>query len=156
MLDTLLIAGLESTRSFSLGVVLDMENPAHAAVDAIAPALVSCVDGGPPQSGASGWLAQADSKNVVITRLEFLEHTEIDREWGLAFHVLETSGHATRCRLRLFRSPFRARQVDFQGETIIDLTTQDDAVLIDLTPYELARVEAMFGSLPVGNQGLPV
>ena len=31
MLDTLLIAGRESTRSFSLGVVLDLENPAHAA-----------------------------------------------------------------------------------------------------------------------------
>ena len=54
-------------------------------------------------------------------------------------------GTATRCRLRLFRNPSFARQVDFQGETIIDLTTQDDAVLIDLTPHELARVEVTLG-----------
>ena len=38
-----------------------------------------------------------------------------------------------------------ARQVDFQGDTIIDLTTQEEAVLIDLTPYELARVEMTLG-----------
>ena len=146
MLDTLLIAGLELTRSFALGVVLDLENPSHAAQDLITPALVVPVEGGPPSIGPSGWLAQADSKNVVISHLGFVERTGDDRAWGLAFHLMETSGSATRCRLRLFRNPSFARQVDFLGETIIDLTTQDDAVLIDLTPHELARVEVTLGS----------
>ena len=146
MLDTLLIAGLETTRLFSFGVVLDLENPCHAAQDVLTPALVVPVETGPPPNGPTGWLAQADSKNVVISHLEFVDQTGTDRGWGLAFHLLETSGHATRCRLRLFRNPTWARQVDFQGDTIIDLTTQDDAVLIDLTPYELARVEATLGS----------
>ena len=145
MLDTLLIAGCESTRSFSLGVVLDLENPAHAALEAITPASVVPVEDGPPLIGPSGWLAQVDSKNVVISQLEFVEQTGTDRGWGLAFHLLETGGHATRCRLRLFRNPSWARQVDFQGDTIIDLTIQEDAVLIDFTPYELARVEATLG-----------
>lgn len=145
MLDTLLVAGLETTRSFTLAVVLDLENPSHAAQDVITPAPVVPVDDGPPPNGPSGWLAQADSKNVVISHLEFVETTGGDRGWGLAFHLLETSGHATRCRLRLFRNPSFARQVDFLGETIVDLTTQDDAVLIDLTPHELARVEATLG-----------
>ena len=95
--------------------------------------------------GPSGWLAQADSKNVVISRLEFVEKTGTDRAWGLAFHLLETTGHATRCRLRLFRNPSWARQVDFQGDTIIDLTIQEDAVLIDFTPYELVRIEVTLG-----------
>jgi alpha-mannosidase len=145
MLDTLLIAGRETTRSFSLGVVLDLENPAHAAQEIITPAPVVPVEDGPPSTGLSGWLAQADSKNVVISRVEFVEQTGTDRAWGLAFHLLEVGGHATRCRLRLFRSPSWARQVDFQGDTIIDLTVQEDAVLIDFTPYELVRIEATLG-----------
>jgi alpha-mannosidase len=145
MLDTLLIAGRESTRSFSLGVVLDLENPAHAAQERMTPAPVIPVEDGPPSIGPTGWLAQADSKNVVISRVEFVEKTETERSWGLAFHLLETAGHATRCRLRLFRNPSRARQVDFQGDTIIDLTVQEDAVLIDFTPYELVRIEATLG-----------
>ena len=145
MLDTLLIAGQETSRSFALGVVLDLENPAHAAQEVLTPAPVVPVDDGPPSVGPSGWLAQADSKNVVISRVEFVEKTGTDRAWGLAFHLLETGGHATRCRLRLFRSPSWARQVDFQGDTIIDLTVQDDAVLIDFTPYELVRIEATLG-----------
>jgi alpha-mannosidase len=74
-----------------------------------------------------------------------MNQTGGNRGWGLAFHILETSGHATRSRLRLFRNPSWARQVDFQGDTIIDLTTQDEAVLIDLTPYEVARVEVTLG-----------
>ena len=139
MLETLLVAGQESSRSFTMGVVLDLENPSHAAQEVITPAPVVAVEDGPPSIGPSGWLAQADSKNVVISHLEFLEKTGTDRAWGLAFHLLETGGHATRCRLRLFRNPSLARQVDFQGDTIIDLTIQEDAVLVDFTPYELAR-----------------
>ena len=101
----LLVAGRETTRSFTLGVVLDLENPAHAAQDAITPAFVVPVEDGPPSIGPSGWLAQADSKNVVISHLEFVEKTAGDRGWGLAFHLLETGGHATRCRLRLVPQP---------------------------------------------------
>ena len=145
MLDTLLIAGRERARSFSVGAVLDLENPAHTAQESMTPALVVPVEGGPPSMGPSGWLAQADSKNVLISRLEFVDKTGTDRSWGLAFHLLETSGHATRCRLRLFRNPSWARQVDFQGDTIIDLTVQEDAVLIDFTPYELVRIEVTLG-----------
>ena len=72
-------------------------------------------------------------------------HTGDERGWGLIFHLLETTGQSCRCRLRLFRNPTGARQLDFQGETIIDLTVQDDAVLCDLTPHELARVVVSLG-----------
>jgi alpha-mannosidase len=145
MLDTLLVAGLESTRTFSLGVVLDLENPAHAAQELITPAFIVQVEDGPPAAGPTGWLVRTNSKNVVILQLQFVEHTGSDRGWGLAFNLLETGGHATRCRLRLFRDPSWARQIDFQGDTIIDLTVEDDAVLIDFTPYELMRIEATLG-----------
>jgi alpha-mannosidase len=140
MLDTLLVAGSETCRSFSVGVVLDLEYPFHAAVDWITPAVVVPTDDGPPTLGATGWLAQLDHKNVVISHVAFAESTG-DRGWGLVFHLLESAGESGRCRLRLFRDPTWARQVDFLGETIIDLSTDGDAVQIDLTPHELARVE---------------
>jgi hypothetical protein len=37
--------------------------------------------------------------------------------------------------------PTYAKQVDDRGQTIIDLTVSEDAVDIDLTPFEIARVE---------------
>jgi alpha-mannosidase len=145
MLDSLLVAGGETSRSFRMGVVLDLEHPFHAAADFIRPALVVPTDLGPPATGASGWLARIDHQAVAVTHVGFAPQVSDDRGWGLVFHLLETSGQSCRSRLRLFRNPTWARQVDFQGDTIIDLTIQDDAVQIDLTPHELARVEVTLG-----------
>jgi alpha-mannosidase len=145
MLDSLLLAGGETSRSFQLGVVLDLEHPFHAAADLITPAIVVASDLGPPALGTSGWLARLDHKGVAISHVGFTPHTGDERGWGLIFHLLETTGQSCRCRLRLFRNPTGARQLDFQGETIIDLTVQDDAVLCDLTPHELARVVVSLG-----------
>jgi alpha-mannosidase len=145
MLDTLLVAGSESTRSFTLGVALDLEHPFHAAQDLIAPPLVVPVDDGPPSLGASGWLARIDRKGVAVSHVGFASTTGEGRGWGLVFHLLETAGTAGRCRLRLFRNPVCARQADFQGETIVELSIDGDAVLIDLTPHELARIEVTLG-----------
>ena len=145
MLDTLLVAGAESSRSFTLGVVLDLEHPFHAAQDLIAPPLVVPIDDGPPSLGASGWLARIDRKGVAVSHVGFANTTGEGRSWGLVFHLLETAGTAGRCRLRLFRNPFCARQADFQGETIVELSIDGDAVLVDLTPHELARIEVTLG-----------
>ena len=100
---------------------------------------------GPPALGARGWLIHLDHKSVAVTSVTFLESTSDGRGWGLAIHLLETSGHSARCRLRFFRNPTWARQVDFQGETVIDLSTEGDGVLVDLTPSELARIEVTLG-----------
>jgi alpha-mannosidase len=145
MLDTLLVAGMETTRSFTLGVVLDLEHPFHAAQDLLSPPLVVPLDDGPPALGATGWLAQVDNKGVAVSHVEYAEETGESRGWGLIFHLLETAGHSARCRLRLFRNPTGARQTDFLGETIVDLSIDGDAVSIDLTPRELARVEVTLG-----------
>jgi alpha-mannosidase len=145
MLDTLLIAGSESTRKFTLGVVLDFEHPCHAAQDLIAPALVAPIDDGPPAIGSSGWLAQVDHKGVAVSNVQYVAETSDDRGWGLVFHLIETAGQSARCRLRLFRNPSWARQADFQGETIIDLSIDGDAINIDLTPHEMARIEVTLG-----------
>jgi alpha-mannosidase len=140
MLDTLLVAGGETCRSFALGVVLDLEYPFQAAQDFVSPPAVVPTEDGPPTLGVAGWLARIDHQNVAISRVEFTENAG-DRGWGLVFHLLETAGQSGRCRLRLFRNPTWARQVDFLGETIIDLSVDGDAVQVDLTPHELAKIE---------------
>ncbi len=145
MLDTLLIAGREACRSFRLGVVLDLEHPSHAATDLIGPAHVVATAAGPPRSGPSGWLVQVDSKAVAVTRVAYVDQTSDGRGWGLAFHLVETAGRACRCRLRTFRNPSWARQADFNGDTVVDLPTDGDAVLVDLTPHEMARVDVTLG-----------
>ena len=141
MLDTLLVAGTETARSFRLGVVLDLEHPFQAALDLITPAPVVPVADGPPAAGRRGWLILLDQKSVAVTHVEFVEATGDGRGWGLIVHLLETAGQSSRCRLRFFRNPTWARQIDFQGELVIDLSIDGDAVLVDLTPTELARLE---------------
>ena len=144
MLDTLLVAGGETARAFTLGVVLDLEYPFHAAQDLVTPPAVVATEDGPPALGVAGWLARIDHQNVAISRVEFAENA-CGRGWGLDFHLMETAGQSGRCRLRLFRNPTWARQVDFLGETIVDLSVEDDAVQVDLTPHEVARIEVTLG-----------
>jgi alpha-mannosidase len=144
MLDTMLVAGAERCRSFTLGVVLDLEHPFHAAQDFVTPPAVVANEDGPPALGVAGWLARIDHQNVAISRVEFTENAG-DRGWGLVFHLLETAGQSGRCRLRLFRNPTWSRQVDFLGDTIVDLSVEGDAIQVDLTPHELARIEVTLG-----------
>lgn len=139
MLDTILIAGREQARAFRVGAAVEIEHPAQAALDLLTPPLVVARAGSPPAGSPSGWLVRLDNPGVVVTRVQYLESIDDDGP-GLAFHLMETTGRAARCRLRLFKNPLRARQVDFQGEIMIELKVEYDAVLVDLTPHELARV----------------
>jgi alpha-mannosidase len=145
MLDTLLVAGSETARSFRLGVALDLEHPFQAALEFITDAIVVRSDLGPPAAGSRGWLISLDRKTVAVTSVSFLEAQPEGRSWGLALHLQESSGQSARCRIRFFRSPTSARQVDFQGEHIVDLSIDGDAVLIDLTAHELALLEVILG-----------
>ncbi len=147
MLDTLLVTGGEVCREFKLGVALDLEFPFHAALDFIAPPVVTPTNAGPPRNGPAGWFFHVDHRSVAVTRVEFHDSSGDGRGWGLVFHLLETAGRAARCRIRLFRDPTWARQTDFQGDLIVDLPIEGDAVLVDLTPRELARVDVTLGGL---------
>ena len=155
MLDTLLIAGSETARSFRVGLALELEHPFPAALDFTAPALVIPVDTGPPRSGSAGWLLQADHKSVAILRLEFTSKAGDGEGFGLIVDLLETSGKAARCRLRAFRDPTHARQVDGHGEHLVDLSLDKDAALVDLTPHELTRVELTLGGGKTLADGAP-
>jgi alpha-mannosidase len=138
MLDTLLIAGRESARSFRLAVALDLEHPHHAVLDFIAPAYVVPSPSGEPAAGASGWFVHLDSRTVAVTRLET---TILDDGPAIVVHLIECAGKAARCGLRLARTPRRACQTDDNGDRPQDLPIEDQCVRIDLTAHEMARVE---------------
>lgn len=145
MLDTLLVAGRETRRAFELGVVLDLEHPFHAALDQTGPVYVVPVETGPPRAGPAGWFFLVDHRAVAVTRVAYLDRSGDGRGWGLAFHLLETAGRPARCRLRLFRTPLWARQTDYHDELLVDLPIDGDAVQVDLTPREMARVDVTLG-----------
>jgi alpha-mannosidase len=147
MLDTLLIAGRETGPRFTLGVVLDLEHPFQGALDLVTPTWVVPTNAGPPASGPSGWLVQVDHKAIAITRLEYADPSGDGRGRGLVLHLTETAGRPARCRVRLFRTPVWARQIDFNDEPIVDLSVDGDAVHVDLTPHEIARVDITLGSI---------
>ena len=145
MLDTILIAGKESTRMFSIGIALDLEHPFHAALDHTTPAVVVPITTGPPIAGAVGWLILVENRSVAVTSVRVLESSGAGRGWGLELHLLETSGKPSRCKVRFCKDPVHARQIDFQDNLIIDLSVSGDAVLLDLTPHEIARLDVTFG-----------
>ena len=59
--------------------------------------------------------------------------------------LVETEGRPIRCTAALpFRTPVRARQRDLNGKTICELSLDGDAVLVDLTSFEVADIEIRF------------
>ncbi|WZO99553.1 glycosyl hydrolase family 38 [Isosphaeraceae bacterium EP7] len=144
MLDTLLVTGRETAREFRLGVVLDLEEPFSAAQDMVTPPYVIPVEN-IPRTGPVGWFFQVDSPSVMVTSVTPARRPEGEPPLALVFHLVETAGRSIRCRLRTFRNPISARQVDYHDESIVDLSIEGDSVLVDLTPNEIARIEVTLG-----------
>ena len=62
----------------------------------------------------------------------------------MTVRLRETEGRYRTVRLRCFRTPLSARQCDFLGNTITDLTIDGDAVVIGVTAHEICDVEVRF------------
>jgi alpha-mannosidase len=112
------------------------------------PVRVVAGEAGPPRSGDTGWFFHLDVKNVVVTSLRLAPDgpeegvssptADARRVW---VHLVETEGRPVRAKLRCLRPPAKARQIDFRGNTLSELTVAGDEVLIDLTAHEIARLE---------------
>lgn len=139
MLDSLLIVKGESRRRFRMGVAADLKHPAQQAIHLLQ---AFPVVGGVarPACGETGWLFHLDARNVVATYWSPL--VESGRVAGFQVRLLEVEGRGGRVHLRCMRSPAQARQVDFQGATLIDLAVQEDRVALDIGAYEWVCVEA--------------
>ena len=146
MLDTLLVAGSESSRSFTLGVVLDLEHPFHAAQDLITPAAGradrrrAAGRSAPP----AGW--RRSTTRASPSRTSSSSRPPATAAAGAWFSICsKPPARRAAAACGCSATPPGPARLDFLGETIIDLSIDGDAVLIDLTPHELARIEVTLG-----------
>ena len=63
---------------------------------------------------------------------------------GFRARLLETAGQSGRVTLRAFRNVARARQVDFLGQTLLELPVDDDKITLDFAAHEWIEVEAFW------------
>ncbi len=158
MVDYILIAAGETQRTFRFDICLDENYPMQAALDGLTPPTVLPSTRGPRGGAQTGWFFNVDAKSVqLLDILPLREPPSPDlAEWdrsevettptgnGFALRLVETEGRAVRVKLRCFRDPVEARQRDFAGRTISDLTVEGDTVFVDMTGFEIADVELRF------------
>jgi alpha-mannosidase len=151
MLDSLLVVRGETARRFELAIGVDLPYPAAAALDFITPQAVH-YETTPPAAGASGWFFHAGTKNVVATHWAPIVDDQpapaadnAPRQVkGFRARLLEIAGTGGRVPLHAFRPLKHARQVDFLGNTILELSVDDDKIMLDFGPHEFLEVEALW------------
>jgi len=157
MLDSLLIVRGETQRHFRLGIAVDAPQPAAAALDFLtAPVVVPGM--GRQSASPSGWLFHLDAKHVVATHWQPLAAEAPPSELtaqsptaaqgagvrGFRARFLETGGRSGRVTLRTFRGVAAARQVDFLGQTVLQLRVDNDQVTLDFAAHEWIEVEVLW------------
>lgn len=142
MLDTLLVVRGETSRKFRLGVGIDLAYSLPAALELLSPPVIIPDDGAPPRPAASSWLFHVDAKNVVATYWSPLEQD--GALTGFRVRLLETEGRPGQALLRGFREIGNARQVDFLGQTLVDLPLDAEGVRVDFAAHEWVEVEAVW------------
>ena len=138
MLDTLLIAEGETERTFRFSVAVDHQYPMQAHLEEFSPPVVVPTETSPGDGAAQGWFVSVSAANVQLLRI-----LPTDDPQKFVFRLLETEGRARVFGLHCFRPPKHARQIDFNGKQIVELRI-DDAVNIEIAPYELCDVEVQF------------
>lgn len=147
MLDSMLVVEGETRREFQFSIALNQNFPMQLARNAMVPAAQYASPAGPPRMGDQGWLFHVSASNVQITRVMDLKQDELRPEEsrkGFAVRLLETEGVHRSIKLRCFKSPVSARQRDFQGKTVVELPVEEDAVLVEMSLYEIAEIEIFF------------
>jgi len=144
MLDTILLAGRETRRRFELAVGVDLRRGLAEAVNLLAPPVAVPLQGAAPAAGPQAWLFTVEGGQVLTSGWAPLQEDQADRPSGYRVRVLEVLGRPQQVRLRSFRPVKSARQVDLLGNTLAELQTDEDSVLVDLDKYEWAWIEAHF------------
>lgn len=151
MLDSMLIVEGETKREFSFSIAVNQNYPMQSAKNVMVPAGQFSSQVGPPRMGVAGWLFHVSASNVQILRIMDLVHPEdgslhtvSENQTGFAVRLIETEGVHRSVRLRCWKSPVSARQRDFHGKTIVELPVEEDAILIEMSQYEIAEIEILF------------
>jgi alpha-mannosidase len=163
MLDSILVPPGETTRTIEFRIAVDEPYPLLAAHAMLMPPGELHLTQGPPQP-TGGWFFHLKERNVQILSIQPLvpdplgtaavgtdgEHepgtapsAEPETRSGYALRLLETEGRSRSVKLKLFKTPRRARKRDFRGRTLKELPLRRDTVIIDLRAHELVDVELL-------------
>ncbi|REK17186.1 MAG: hypothetical protein DWQ37_06875 [Planctomycetota bacterium] len=144
MLDSLLVVRGESERRFRMAIGVDLPHPAATATELLTPPLVRLETTAPP-AAASGWFFHTGGTNIVATHwAPIVDEADGTRVRGFRARFLEVGGRAGRVPLRTFRRVSAARQVNFLGEPILQLSVDDERIMLDFGPHELLEIEALW------------
>jgi hypothetical protein len=145
MIDVLLLCPGEQTHTFDLAIGLDRDYPLQTALGLTTPAPVVATTLGPPHIGAEGWLFHLDAPNLLLTSLRpALSSGERAEGIGIVARLLEIGGFGGQAELRCVRDPKRAQLLDALGSPQTDLSTQGDAVLLDVGRHDLVQLRVDF------------
>ncbi|WP_437203833.1 hypothetical protein [Planctomicrobium sp. SH664] len=139
MIDSLLVVEGEESRQFRFVLAIDAPYPLQAQLDAFLPPVTVATESRPQGAAQAGWFFQVNAANVQLTRL-----LPSAKDNSIVVRLLETEGRGRTTRLRCFRTPVSARQLDFNGKSIVTLNVEADGVVLEIAPYELCDVELTF------------
>src|SRR5262249_54835385 len=144
-IDVLLLCPGEEARSFDLAIGLDRDYPMQTALGLVTPAPVIATTQGPPHVGAEGWLFHLDAPNLLLTNLRPALTSE-GRGEGTAIlaRLVEIGGFGGQAELRCVRDPQRAVLLDALGTPQMNVSTQGDAVLLDVARHDLVQLRVDF------------
>jgi hypothetical protein len=149
MLDVILIPEGEKATTFDLGIALDRDMPMQTAWGLASPVAVVPTSKGPPHIGASGWLFHLDAPNLLLTRLHpgplEVRAENPPSDDAVTAWLFECAGHSGLAELRCVRNPKRAALLDARGNFLLEMSCNGDAVSLEVTPNDLARVQVEFG-----------
>jgi alpha-mannosidase len=140
MLDTLLITRGETARRFDLAIALGLKQPLAASLDLLTPAAVDTTRGPAPAVGAASWLFHIDAKGIVAT--DWAPVVEGGVAVGFRVRMLETLGRPTQARVFAFRAIQTAIELDFQGNSLGELSVSAGAVVVECSAAQWTYLEA--------------
>lgn len=142
MLDSLLIVEGEPERTFQFALDFDQPVPMRSVMEHRRPIEPLVVSDRQQGAAESGWVLGVSSKNVVIAR------TTVDRinETSVSIRVLlqETEGRTARCRLLTARPPKTAHLIRASGNSIQELSPNQNETTLEFAPFQLKEVELTF------------
>jgi alpha-mannosidase len=145
MIDVLLLCPGEQTQTFDLAIGLDRDYPMQTALGLVTPTPVAAMTQGPPHVGTEGWLFHLDAPNLLLSCLRpAASNGEGGGANGIVARLLEIGGFGGQAELRCVRDPQRAQLLDASGASQMDVSTQDDAVLLDVGRHDLLQLRVDF------------
>ena len=139
-LETILPFGGKESES-RIGIGVDLPQPLQTAEDFLDRRYSLPLSGKVQESQA--WLTSVNAKNVIV-HLESPLINDSGETVGLRLFVQETQGRSSNAVIRLMHDVKQAHRVDYLGEGIGKLTTNDDSITIALRANEQTNVDVLW------------